>query len=458
MGWSFRKSVGAGPFRINFSKSGVSYSFGVKGARINTGPRGTYVSFGSNGIYYRKKILAEPPKDRLSTTEEPGIDVYQQHTITSGPIEQLTDIDSQDFVNELNEKSKKITYLNWLGIPLTIACVVAVFMYYNQVVEEKADYQHFAQVRPGHYNVNIRQAADPASRVLGKADPYTQYNLLDSVSGWYRISYGSGYDPDTAFISSKFAQVDSSLASRTTTTRMQKEGNKFAIALGCGIAVCVLFCIFLSKQDRKRLSMEIQYKLDDQVQDIYSQFLQFFAEGASSSRIWQIIHSERTHDWKRNSGASNLVNRVGAGGVHLDKKPASFLRTNIQIPSLQLRGTSLYFFPERLLIRKSGQFAAVFYKNLNIEEYTKRFVEDEIVPHDAVVVDHTWRFINKNGGPDRRFNNNRQLPICHYSYFTFTSESGVYETICTSKVGAFSRFGSFISLIGQFQRKIEWVD
>lgn|GEM_PF-1905766 len=26
MGWSYRKSFGSGPFRINFSKSGISYS------------------------------------------------------------------------------------------------------------------------------------------------------------------------------------------------------------------------------------------------------------------------------------------------------------------------------------------------------------------------------------------------------------------------------------------------
>lgn len=56
MGWSFRKSKSVGPFRLNFSKSGVGVSTGVKGARMSFGPRGTYVNLGRNGIYYRKKI------------------------------------------------------------------------------------------------------------------------------------------------------------------------------------------------------------------------------------------------------------------------------------------------------------------------------------------------------------------------------------------------------------------
>ena len=34
MGWYLRKSVKLGLFRVNLSKSGIGYSFGVKGARI----------------------------------------------------------------------------------------------------------------------------------------------------------------------------------------------------------------------------------------------------------------------------------------------------------------------------------------------------------------------------------------------------------------------------------------
>lgn len=56
MGWYFRKSKSIGPVRLNFSKSGMSVSSGVKGARMTFGPRGTFVSIGGNGVYYRKKL------------------------------------------------------------------------------------------------------------------------------------------------------------------------------------------------------------------------------------------------------------------------------------------------------------------------------------------------------------------------------------------------------------------
>ena len=56
MFWFLRKSLKVGPFRVNFSKSGIGCSFGVKGARIGTGPRGPYISGGRGGIYFRHSL------------------------------------------------------------------------------------------------------------------------------------------------------------------------------------------------------------------------------------------------------------------------------------------------------------------------------------------------------------------------------------------------------------------
>ena len=56
MSFYIRKSINFGPIRLNFSKSGIGISGGVKGVRVSTGPRGAYINMGSNGIYYRQKI------------------------------------------------------------------------------------------------------------------------------------------------------------------------------------------------------------------------------------------------------------------------------------------------------------------------------------------------------------------------------------------------------------------
>lgn len=56
MGLFFKKSQNFGLFKLNYSKSGIGISFGVKGFRISKNSKGTYINAGAKGLYYRKKI------------------------------------------------------------------------------------------------------------------------------------------------------------------------------------------------------------------------------------------------------------------------------------------------------------------------------------------------------------------------------------------------------------------
>lgn len=54
MGWSYRKSVGLGPFRVNLSKGGVGFSVGGPGFRTGVNSRGRrYTSFSLPGTGLR---------------------------------------------------------------------------------------------------------------------------------------------------------------------------------------------------------------------------------------------------------------------------------------------------------------------------------------------------------------------------------------------------------------------
>ena len=68
------------------------------------------------------------------------------------------------------------------------------------------------------------------------------------------------------------------------------------------------------------------------------------------------------------------------------------------------------------------------------------FVEEESVPRDSQVVDRTWRYVNKKGGPDKRFSNNRELPVVLYEEMYLTSSSGLNEIIQLSRIGYGTRF------------------
>jgi hypothetical protein len=79
------------------------------------------------------------------------------------------------------------------------------------------------------------------------------------------------------------------------------------------------------------------------------------------------------------------------------------------------------------------------YSDLLAQAGVTRFVENEHVPSDGTQVGTTWRFVAKHGGPDRRFNNNRQLPIMLYGELRFTSHTGVRELFHCSIPGTVSQ-------------------
>jgi hypothetical protein len=64
MGWRFRRSLKLGPLKLNFSKSGVGYSVGVRGFRVGKDAKGrsyTAASIPGTGFYNRQYQSATKP-------------------------------------------------------------------------------------------------------------------------------------------------------------------------------------------------------------------------------------------------------------------------------------------------------------------------------------------------------------------------------------------------------------
>jgi hypothetical protein len=127
----------------------------------------------------------------------------------------------------------------------------------------------------------------------------------------------------------------------------------------------------------------------------------------------------------------------------------------VTFPTLKSSDQELYFLPDALLIVRKQSVAALAYQELILENSTTRFIEDGSVPADAAVVGQTWRFVNKNGGPDRRFNGNRQLAICNYGEMEFRSKSGLNCIMHYSNAKAGERFSRAIEILHRPSSRIE---
>ena len=93
---------------------------------------------------------------------------------------------------------------------------------------------------------------------------------------------------------------------------------------------------------------------------------------------------------------------------------------------------TLLFLPDKLFIIQGSKIGALNYSDVTTSVHGQRFVEREAVPSDAQIVDYTWQYVNKSGGPDKRFQNNRKLPICLYGEMEIRSANGVNTDIMFS--------------------------
>lgn len=199
------------------------------------------------------------------------------------------------------------------------------------------------------------------------------------------------------------------------------------------VLVAAIVYFIAHRRDQLVKTVVLFYELDDPANTAYQRLLDSYKEIKESSRAWRITTSKRvtdTYEWKTQAGASSLVNRHGA--TCAINTPAYF-STNLLVPAIAAGKQSLYFFPDRLLMYESNRVVPVPYSKLHLEFGNSRFIEGQGVPRDAQVVGHTWQYVNKSGGPDKRYKNNRQLPIVLYSELGFTNATGLDVTIQLSK-------------------------
>ncbi|OPZ94129.1 MAG: hypothetical protein BWY74_00800 [Firmicutes bacterium ADurb.Bin419] len=327
MGFYFRKSVKFGPMRVNFSKSGVGFSGGVKGLRIGKGPKGNYIHAGRNGFYYKKafgngkqKVLAPIPQP-----QENNQNIYDFKDIESKDISNLIDSSSDDLLKEINEKNKKIR----LWIVWTII-----------------------------------------SSLLSVINP--------------------GF-----------------------------------------IAFFVLLPIFFYI-DKRRKSVLLIYDITPEKERQLQNFYDVFWEVVNANKKWHVQSSANLNEInqrKINAGAGNIMRR---NEIKISFSSPPYFITNVQIPKIPLGKKTLYFFPDRVLVFQGKQVGSIMYSSLKINYSNTSFIETSIVPRDTRIIGSTWRYVNKDGGPDRRFSNNRQLPIVEYSSLLFSSLSGLNEMIHVS--------------------------
>lgn len=320
MGFRFRKSFGGKYFRINISKSGIGYSYGVPGYRKTVLPSGrkrTTVSIPGTGISYVEE--SKKRKKNLNTGNDSN--VIETNT--------FKDIDNVD-----------------------------------EVLYEKSSHEEFTQA-------------------LQKAMNYWTYSILLIVFG---IFFLFGIFP-------------------------------------IGILM-IIGGICLYRYFNENLKVNVEYDIEEENNE-YKEFKDVWLKINKCKKLWEIVSEEDIVNIKVNAGAKRSVNRKV---VKFQEIKLPYLNVgNERILQLKLRKKVIYFLKDKILIIGNGKIAGVDYKNIKLVLSNSSFIESETVTRDATVIDYTWMYVNKNGQPDKRYSNNKKLPVCMYGKINISDVDNTFN-------------------------------
>ncbi len=322
MGIRYRKSINLGNgFRVNISKSGIGYSWGVKGARFTRTARGTF------------RTTYSIPGTGLSYVDEKSL--------------------------KKNNGNKNISQQKEI-----------------EEVGESTDIVNFTGLQSEEYSAFLKRI-----KTIRNLNHFSTFLICLLLYFYFPIFFVLGI-------------------------------------IGIGLKVYI----------HKKMSINMEYEFEDGMQRAYDDAVKDWLNLSKCQNVWQIVY-KRKNDKKTNAGTNNTG--VTEKAKIISKTPF-FIRQNINVFGIGLGKQQVYFLPDKLLIVSGGKVVAINNADLKVKVSIKRYVEEYSVPKDSKVVDKKWKYVNKDGSPDKRYADNKQIPVCEYGYIVITSNSDLHLEILFS--------------------------
>lgn len=342
MGLRYRKSINlGGGFRVNFSKSGVGYSWGTKGYRV---------------------------------TKKAGGGVRKTYSIPGTGL---------SWVDDSNSKKR------------------------------------------GSSNRGVTRA---------QAATVESHNLLYQASETDVNHLVTDNSQDFIKAIKKYSKIRKLLIWGSVISLLLTSGTQFFVVFFiAGIAGL----IYLSTAKK----INVEYEFDEYGMHRIQMVDQAMASLINNNGVWQVNTIQANSSTKVNAGAASSVEKKP---VKFLKKKPFFLKTDATCYYIKLLNDEVYILPDRLIVKGKKSWGCVEYSEIHIGVGSVVFIESGVTPRDAEVVGHTWQYVNKNGSPDKRYSNNRQLTKCHYGTLNFKSQTGLDVILYISNIKNARQFATVV--------------
>ena len=166
-------------------------------------------------------------------------------------------------------------------------------------------------------------------------------------------------------------------------------------------AITAAAIVNLISQIRRRTSL--QYDLSESREHAFELLHNEFAALSTVDGIWQV-------------DPDAVAN--GRIKAFLGTPEMPYLKANVSTPGISVCADTYHFLPDQLLIHTRNIYASVTYDEMNVTTKQVDFIETLIVPSDATQVGRSWKYAKRDGSPDLRRKDNRELPVFRYGLVT----------------------------------------
>jgi len=199
-----------------------------------------------------------------------------------------------------------------------------------------------------------------------------------------------------------------------------------------GLIATTLAIAIVPRYDRQRCSMVLEYELTGYAQSRLQMTSNLLFAAQTGSRTW-LVHDRQNAYWKYHGGATSLVRRTV---LSAQERTPPYVSTNVRVTCLSGPGFQLYFLPDFILLWHRRHYLRIPFQSITVDIGESRFREESQVPNDALVLEYVWLYPRKDGGPDLRFNGNRQIPVLHYGTLDVRLAPGNELALQTSTLAA----------------------
>ncbi|MDO4955603.1 MAG: DUF4236 domain-containing protein [Bacteroidales bacterium] len=387
MAWNYRKRIKIAPgLHVNVSKGGISTSVGVRGASMTFGQKGTYVNTGipGTGFYSRKKIDGHKNASPLVNTQ--NIDKQRAQNSPSA------------YVVGIIGCLLAMSLFIFLAVKGTYICFIPAIIFMFLLLSQISEY--FYWYGNGENSISKKTPqylVDAKSAFASCKEDSTKKLILNSFIKCCELA--DEIEDEEGIVSNLKQKIEIDRKEKYKDILAEHESKL---------------------QTARNLIEASQYNADaslnDDSRERFEHICERFETLLTSERIWNIYNKVSNNQTK--ASAINLVERKEASvyvGVF------NFIHSDYDIPVFDDGCYKIYLYPCFIIVAKNtSDFSVYNYDEINISYKSTRFQEKDIRPFDSNLLGTTWTYVNKNGGPDKRFAYNPQLLIFEYGEIKFS--------------------------------------